>query len=291
MEIDKYLHKHTEQEIHDLGVKGYYALRQTASEECDFDTLLDIAVYRFWHGSSVDVLEELFYLFGKTGYILGFHNFMKECSWAMFRIPQEVINRAQKLLPIGIKYPNLSDEELDFLEQLWCGSSSFEWMDIVMCDSDLLPRRLNRFDKSLLERYYNQWDDAFLLKVYDYFERNENLDDNYFCYDRKVNNIIRRNYEDVGHGEYVIDNSKDYKQLDDYLLQTYGEEVAEFFAQELLQMVGDNIEKFRRSTSISVRPEQIVSVAEDYFIDPEEIRNIKLWLAKDFLVRCNTPKK
>ncbi len=289
MELDFFLHKHSEQEIKSLGVNGYLALRKQASEKRDFETLLDIALYRFLYGSTADVIEELFYLYGKTGYVLGFNKFMKEYSWAMFSVPYDRQKRAQRLLLIGIKFPALSEEEMSFLESLWCSSSSYEWMDVIMSDSELLPRRLKRFDKSRLEKFYHDWNDEFLLKVFDCFEKNEDIDNNFFCYDRKTNSIIRKDFEDLGVGEFVIDNSKVYKDVNEFLEKTYGIEVADYFAGEMMFME-ENIEEFKTSTFCSVRPDDVVSVAEEYFEDPMEIRNIKLWFARDFLERCNRKK-
>lgn len=289
MELDSFLHKHTEKEFRSFGVDGYFSLRKQASKERDFETLLDIALYRFLYGSSANVIEELFYLYGKTGYILGFNKFMNEYSWALLSVPYDCMKRAKRLFLIGVKFPTLSEEELSFLESLWCSSSSFEWMDVIMSDSELLPRTLKRFDKSQLKRFYHDWSEDFLLKVYRCFDKNENINHNFFCYDRKTNSIIRKDYEELGAGEFIISDSKVYKEINEYLEKTYGIEVADYFARELMYFEED-IEKFKCSTICSVRPEKVVSVAEKYFDDSEEVRSIKLWYARDYLEKCNTQK-
>lgn len=187
---------------------------------------------------------------------------------------------------IGTMFPYLSETELTYLEKLWCDSNSFKWMYIVMYDSYLLPRELRRFDKSLLNQVHTNFSDAFLMQVYDCFDVNEGNPSRYYCYDKKTNTIIKKEYELLGEDEYMIDNSKQYNEMNDYLTQQYGDECADFFARKLMFCTED-VEEFKKSTICSVSPISVIEVAEQYFQNKEDIIDLKKWFAYDFLYRCN----
>ena len=169
MDIQKYMLKHSELELKNLGVQGRFDLRKNASDNEDLDTLQDVATYRFVNGSVaiyIDLLPELAYLYGKAKRVNDLKALFNDYSWAMFGVPQSCIEKTNNMFAIGYTFPYLNENQLDYLEDLWCDSSSFEWMDIIMYDSYMLPRKLNRFDKSQLEIVHTEFSDEFLYEIY-----------------------------------------------------------------------------------------------------------------------------
>lgn len=290
MNIQKYLKKHSEVELKDIGVQGRFDLRQNASDNEDLDTLLDVATYRFANGSVaiyIDLLPELAFLYGKAKRLNDLKALFNEYSFALFGVPQSCIEKANNMFAIGYTYPYLNESQLSYLEDLWCDSSSFEWMDIIMYDSYLLPRKLNRFDKSQLEIVHTEFSDEFLYEIYNLFDE-EKEEYDLPCYDRKTNSIIRKDYAEIGRGEYVIDYSGTYDIVNKHLTEEYGLECANFFANLFMkQFYYDDVEKFKACNFVIVPPSLLVEKAHLFFKDGKDIENLKKWFALDFLRKCN----
>lgn len=290
MNIQKYLIKHSELELKDLGVQGRFDLRQNASNNEDLDTLLDVATYRFATGSVaiyIDLLPELAFLYGKAKRLNDLKDLFKDFTFALIGVPQSCIEKTNNMFTIGYAYPYLNEGQLNYLEELWCDSSSFEWMDIIMYDSYLLPRKLNKFDKSQLENVHTEFSDEFLNEIYNLFDE-EKEEYNLPCYDRKSNSIIRKDYADVGRGEYVIDYSGTYDKVNKHLTEEYGEECANYFANIFMkQFYYDDIEKFKACNFVIVPPSLFIEKAHLFFKESKDIENLKKWFALVFLRKCN----
>ena len=310
--------KYSEQYINTLSIADMFALREKASKNGDILTLLDIATYRYLHGSTgiyMNLLPELFYLYGKTCRISELKILIEKYNMAfsLFGLPDSCMQKAKKMLEIGCVFPYLNEEELQYLEATWCDSNSFEWMDIIMYDSYRLPRQLKRFDKSKLNQVHDNFSDDFLIQVYECFESNEGNPNFLLCYDKKSNNIIVKKYDFLGKDEYVIENQKEYKDVNDYLTGKYGKKCADYFAKKLtmitmgselnlISLFGGNKsqmvkeeqitdDKIEETKNICFSPMTIIEIAESYFDDKHEIVNLKKWFANDFLYRCNHPDK
>lgn len=290
MNIQKYLLKHSELELRNLGVHGRFDLRQEASDNRDLDTLMDVATYRFANGAMaiyIELLPELAFLYGRAKRMNDLKTLFNEFSFALFGLPQSCVKMTNNMFGIGYNYPNLNDAQLNYLEKLWCDSNSFEWMDIVMYDSEQLPRKLNRFDKSILERVNTDFSDEFLYKIYELFDEDKGEYD-VPCYDRKTNKIIRKDFVDIGRGEFIIDYEGTYDRVNKHLTEEYGEECANFFANILMnKSIFDDIEEFKTSDFVVIHPGSIIEKAPLYFKDSKEIENLKKWFAEDFLRECN----
>ena len=51
MDIQKFMLKHSEQELKNIGIQGRFDLRKNASDNEDINTLQDVSTYRFVNGS------------------------------------------------------------------------------------------------------------------------------------------------------------------------------------------------------------------------------------------------
>ena len=78
--------------------------------------------------------------------------------------------------------------------------------------------------------------DEFLYKIYELFDEDKGEYD-VPCYDRKTNKIIRKDFVDIGRGEFIIDYEGTYDRVNKHLTEEYGEECANFFANILMNIV------------------------------------------------------
>lgn len=287
MNLNNLLLKHTEQELASLGAKGRLLLREQASKNKDLESLLDIATYRFAHGASglyISLLPEMFFLYGRSRRVEQLQELLREYNFALFGLPDSCLNRAKAMLSIGLSYPNLDKRALDFLEELWCDSEAFEWMDIIMYDCESLPRKLNRFDKNLLNNRTVDFSEELIIAIWECFEYNkdeENEDEPYY-YDRKTNQIGKKDWTYLGKGEFVIENDKHYNEVNQFITDKFGESLAIEIAQELI-FGTDSVEEFRNSTLFTVTPQDVYDACRD----SDKAKQIAEWFSKDFLNRCN----
>ena len=287
MSMKRFLVKHTEQELDSLGVEGRLSLREQASKDKDLESLLDIATYRFVYGAAgmyISLLPEMFFLYGRAKRVEQLKGLLHKYSFAVFGLPETCLSRAEDMLYIGLDYPNLDKIALDYLEELWCDSEAFEWMDIIMYDSERLPRKLNRFDKTLLNNRCTDFSEELIIAIWKCFEYNkeeENEDEPYY-YDRKTNKIGKKDWTLIGKGEFVIENDKHYHEVNQYITDTFGEHFAREIANELI--FGTNsIEEFQNSNLLTVTPQDVYNAC----CDSEKGKLIAEWFCKDFLTRCN----
>lgn len=81
----------------------------------------------------------------------------------------------EKLYELGQKYPFLDDEELDFLEKLYCKSDTFDIINRMLFDGDdLLRRKLARFNPDDFNLHHNEFSHEFCLEIFNALIINEN---------------------------------------------------------------------------------------------------------------------
>lgn len=81
----------------------------------------------------------------------------------------------EKLYELGQKYPFFDDEELDFLENLYCKSDTFDMVNRMLFDGDdLLRRKLARFNPDDFNIRHNEFPCELCLKIFDALIKNEN---------------------------------------------------------------------------------------------------------------------
>lgn len=81
----------------------------------------------------------------------------------------------EKLYELGQKYPFLDDEELDFLETLYCKSNTFDMVNRMLFDGDdLLRRKLARFNQDDFNIRHDVFSCEFCLEIFDALIKNEN---------------------------------------------------------------------------------------------------------------------
>jgi len=287
MNTDKYLVKLSTAYLESLSLEELLALRLRSSQERDLNALCDIATFRFIKGGLAvisKILPEMCFLYGKSHRVQALQSLFKEYNFVLSLAPQGCIEIAKSMLYIGLDYPILDEEALSYLESLWCDSGSYEWMDIIMYDVEKLPRKLRRFEKSLLEIKQKEFSKQLIVAIWECFESNkesENEDEPYY-YDKKTNKIGKKSWWRLGKDEFVIENDKHYNEVNKYISETFGSEMAYKVAKALM-FSADSVEEFQNSSYHTVSPQDVYDACDD----KAAAAKMAEWFCLDFLRRCN----
>jgi hypothetical protein len=267
-------------------------LRKNCAKNRDVKSLLAIAKYSFIKGSAATnetYFPELCYYYGRLHKINELKEFLSDKQLYLFTLSESSKEMAEKLFSIGIKFPDLDESEIAYLEEKYCNSKTFELFDIIMFDCDLLKRPIKKYDTSLLKIRHTEFDNNFLLEVYDCFSKNEDLDDGYskmFVYDRINNAIIQKKYESLGLSEYCIIQpilSNDFYKL---LNEKFGEACADKITQDLC--FDADWETFIKSNSYLLDADSIEEACYEYFNDQSKVSEVKSQVARFWLNKINS---
>lgn len=281
-----------ESELEKLSVEELFKLRRKCAEKKDLESLLTIAKWRFVKGSAAtneSNLPEMCYYYGRLNRAEELKSFLEEKSFYLFMLPESCKVLAQNLLNIGLRFPHLSEQEVSYLEQNYCDPKTFDLFDIIMLDKELLPRQIEKFDKELLNRKNTDFSDQFLMRVFEYFSKNEELDDGYsemYVYSRISNKIIQKKYEDTGLGEYCIVQPIKSNQFWSLIEKRFGAKCADDLIKDLCS--DDNWEDFKNHDFYLLNSESIEQVANNYFRDQAQTDEIKILVAKHWLDKINS---
>lgn len=283
-----------ESQLDKMTVEELFSYRRQCAEKQDLESLLGIAKHRFIKGCAAtneNNLPEMCYYYGRLNRVEELQEFLKEKSVYLFMLPESCKELAQNLLNIGSKFPYLDEREISYLEERYCDSKTFELFDIIMFDSDLLPRPINKFDKESLNRSHQDFSRDFIMQIYDSFSKNKELDEGYdplYIYSRIDNKIIRKEYENLGLGEYCILQPILSNEFWNLMQEKYGEECADYFAQQL--SFDEDWVSFKNSDFYGLNIESIEEVAEKYFNDSSKVDDVKSHVALFWLKKINSMK-
>jgi hypothetical protein len=229
------------------------------------------------------------YYYGRLHRAEELNEFLEDKSFYLLMLPESCISLSENLLNIGNKFPHLNENEIAYLEEKYCDSKTFELLDLIMFDKDLLPRTIKKFDKDLLKTKNTEFSNDFLLTIYNCFSKNEDLNDGYsemFVYSRVNNKIIRKKYEHVGLGEYCIIQPILSNQFWNLVNVKFGEKCADDLIKKLSP--DENWEKFKKSDFYLLNSEHIEEVATEYFPNPKQAEEVKMAVAKFWLDEINS---
>ncbi len=282
----------TESQLENINFKEIFQLRRKCAEIGDLESLLIIAKHNVLNGSiatNIDNFPELCYYFGRLQRIEELQEFITENNGILFMLPNSSKQLAQELLTIGYKFPFLDETEISFLEDRYCDSKTFELFDLIMFDSEKLPRPIRKFDKESLNRSNTDFSREFLLEIFECFKKNVEMEystDKLYVYSRIENSIIRKKYDDIGLGEYYIGDLIHSDQFCQLMEKNYDEDCANFFAKKL--SFDDDWEELKNSHSYIIDSVSIEEIAGEYFSDSSEIENVKMNVALFWLKDVNS---
>ncbi len=285
----------TEAQLEKLDVIEKFQLRRKCAENNDIENLLTIAKYNFNSGSAasnVTNLPELCYYYGRLQRGEELKSLLNEKSFLYFMLPDSCKELAKQLFNIGSKFPHLNENEVQFLEDNYCDSKTFELFDIIMFDCILLPRPIKKFDKESLNMDNKNFSKEFLLEIYSCFSENEGLDGSYdklYVYSRIENKIIQKEYEHLGIGEWCIMQPILSNEFWNLMKENFGEDCANALTKELCYD-DDDLEDFRNQNFYLLGADSIEAAASNYFKDSSTVVALKTLVAKFWLEKINSQK-
>jgi len=284
----------TESQLGKMSVRERFQLRRECAENRDIESLLTIVKFLFIRGAAAtneSNLPEMCYYYGRLHRAEELQEFLKENDSNLFMLPKSSKELAQNLLNIGVKFPHLNESEIQYLEDKYCDSKTFELFDIIMFDCNRLPRPIKKFNKESLNSENKDFSREFLLQVYAYFSANEELDGNYdklYVYSRIENKIIRKEYAHLALGEYCIEQPIYSNEFWGLMQEHYGKQHADSFFRQLFD--DQHLEKSKTSNSYLLYAENIEEVAENYFKDSLKVNDVKAHIALFWLKKINSQK-
>lgn len=83
-------------------------------------------------------------------------------------------DKEEKMFDMGCRYPFLTDEELDFLEIMYCSSNTYDMINRMLFDGDeMLRRKLSRFNADLFSVSNKSFSKKLCDDIFDAFIKNE----------------------------------------------------------------------------------------------------------------------
>ncbi len=143
------MNKIDESQLKNMKADEIFKLRRHFADNRDIESLLTIAKHRFVRGSAAtneSNFPEMCYYFGRLQRLKEFEEFLSDKSFYLAMLPKSCLILAQNLLPIGVKFPNLEEQEITYLEEKYSDPVTFELFDIIMFDADRLPRPIKKFE-------------------------------------------------------------------------------------------------------------------------------------------------
>lgn len=280
-----------EEQLKSMDVSQRFTLRRNCAQNRDIKSLLEIVKYHFIKGSAATNetnFPELCYYFGRLHKFEELKEFLIDKEFYLFMLPESCRELAEKLFNIGMKFPHLSESEMMYLEEKYSDSKTFELFDLIMFDTDQLPRPLKKYDVSKLKIKHSEFSGEFLLELFDCFSKNEELDDGYsklYVYDRVSNKIIRKRFEDLGLTEYAIMQPIQSNEFYDLLKNEYGERRATELSKAVCY--DDDWEHFISANHFLLNAETIVESGMEYFNDESVLNEIKCHISRLWLHKIN----
>ena len=291
--------RYNDEELEKMSVQECYDERIRCSLERNPLGQRDIFLYefkRFGIHASGDSLIALSFLYGRTNAVDEYLNMLQENSLLLFEVDSETASISEKMLQIGMKYPNLDDEELDYLEGLYNQTKYCSLIDELLFDKEKLPRTITGITRNDLSKRNEDFPDSLKDNLFNAFEKNSEVQtDNEFTvwhvYDRRNNIIIRKPYNQVGSGEFVASGTIDAFIFFNLIEEKYGDDCLQFFVNRVktIQPCYADVEPeiFRKWKSNWINFRYLLQFAEDYWTDEKKINEIKRLIALAYLLKVN----
>lgn len=291
----------TEQMLASLSIQERKNLRKQYILSKNLDGLLSLAVFRFKNGGMATHefdIPEMAYFFGRKNDAVSFNKLIKQYVGPfLFTYPESCIEMAKYLFTIGRYFPNISDGDIDYIEELYLNPKFYNMMDAILFDKEKLPRILKHFDAESLQITHTEFSDDFLDRIFHCFVENQDIEDMereeeqpMSFYDRPRNRIIRKMYEDRCKGEFCIDFKFNCRDFHRFVADKYGQDFAERFARSMNFVPNTSWQEFMDATYYWPRIENIEETAEFLFEEKKDILTLERQLAKMFLEKCNAVK-
>ena len=289
-----------ESEIEAMSVKERHSICSLCSKHYNIEALIDFYKYFCYHGGAATdeyYIPALTFLYARKRDKASLNKMYRELSFFIMILSDDSKEVTNKLWKIGTKYPDLSIEQIDYLESLYNTSKYCEIMDDILFDKDKLPRQIKGITKLDLKKTNSQFSINLLIETFNCFIYNQqaqNIQDDeyteYYVYVKGNNNIIKKQYCQVGAGEFVLSGTLDIKTFIEYIESKYGETVSAFFIKKILAIKPwySDASELLRNYFNWIEWYELTNIAKEYFDNEREsIDCLKLDIAFIYLSLLN----
>lgn len=292
--------RYSEDELKKMSVRERHAECSKCSKAKNLDGLIDFYTYFFYNGCQATneyVVPGLAYLYGRAKDVDKLNQILTKYAFCLWELSQRSKEVTQSLLEIGLSYPYISNQQVDYLESLYNDPKYCEMMDDILYDKEKLPRKISGITKDELSKTNDTFSPRLLKEVYNCFilnQRAQNKRDDeyteYFVYVRRTNSIIKKEYGQVGSGECVIGGTLDMKSFIEFIEPKYGKECSNYFLREVLKNKPwyNDTDSLIRSYFEWVDWDLLTDIAKEFFAhDTQKIDELKMDIALLYLKRLN----
>lgn len=164
--------------ILDINLSKVYKDRERGLKNKDFNLLLNCAIEMAEaFTTSKQAAQEAAFFLGRIGDRARFESVVYGPTLKLppsLREPRS-FKMEERLYELGQKYPFLDDDEIDFIEELYCQSDTYDMVNRMLFDGDdLLRRKLARFNPEDFNIHHDDFSSEFCLETFDALIKNEN---------------------------------------------------------------------------------------------------------------------
>lgn len=289
-------------------VRFLHEYKDNCSKNRDLIALSEVYRYDTINGSAATLVYDLpafSYLCGRLHDADSLKDAVKRIDFLLMMHRQYLdasIRMANELYRIGWFFPNISNEDMDYLEKLYCDRDWFEMMDVIMCDIDTLPRQIKKFDKNLFSKKNDVFSEELLDTVYRFLEADSEELQEHAMYDRFTNTIrliddYSYNNEEQHRGEFYVEWQERASEFYSFMNDTFGEDCCKFFLahfneeqrkrKSIWGQDRDFVENFAENEFEVFSLKVEVRVLDKYFQTPEERKQIRRIIANYWLKKVN----
>lgn len=168
-----------------MELEELFKLRKEALKKGDFQTLCNCAVEmaKQFHGSSDPrrhISQEAAFFLGRMNERSKFEKIVYDPYYSLPPSLREIrsFEKEEKMFDMGQRYPFLDDEELDYLEEMYCSPDTYDMISRMLYDGDtMLRRKLARFNEAHFSIKTDTFSKKLCLEVFDALVQNETIYD------------------------------------------------------------------------------------------------------------------
>lgn len=157
-----------------MEIRELFECRKTALKNKDLNKLCECAVemvrhFPGWYDSHGYYLLEAAFFLGRINNMEQFEELVKLSYEKSNSFYGDNCTTKEKIImfDLGRRYPFLDDDELSFLEALYCSSGTYNMINRMLFDqNEVLPRKLARFDESLFSIRNENFPQKLCLDVF-----------------------------------------------------------------------------------------------------------------------------
>lgn len=291
--------RYTGKELDGMTVNERLEERLRCSKEKNVLGQIDIFTYEFKKygvSASDTILPAISFLYAKTNALRELKKILKENSYILFDLNPEKLPISEFFIQIGIKYPNLDDDELNQLEELYHDTKFCTIIDELLYDKEKLPRSIKGITRHEIKDKNESFPNSLLDLVYNAFESNSLVDEDFedtvwAVYNRRNNTIIRKAYKQIGLGECVASGRINTYIFFNLIEEKYGEEHLNYFIKRVMELhsyyKNTNSSDFRRLKNVRVSYECLFRYACEKCESEKTLQDIRHIIALAFLLEIN----